>query len=81
MLVYKLHGHSSLTHGGSAALGGPGADVAGGEDAGHACLEQVVGAGCAAGEDEAVSSACDRFVEPFRARLCAEEEEARWGQP
>src|SRR5438132_1192997 len=60
---------------GPAAFGGPGADVAGGENAGNARLEQVVGAGCVGAEDEAVGSACDGFVEPFRARLWAEEDE------
>src|SRR5207253_2725846 len=75
VLVDELHGHRSFADGGGAAFGRAGADVAGGEDAGHAGLEQVVGAGCVAGEDEAVGSARDGVVEPFRARLCAEEEE------
>ena len=75
MLVDELHGHRSFADGGGAALGRPRADVAGREDAGHAGLEQVAGAGGVAREDEAVGSACDRVVEPFRARLCAEEEE------
>src|SRR5207253_7404532 len=82
VLVDELHGHRSLTHRGRAPFGGPGADVAGGEDAGHARLEQVVGAGCVAGEDEAVGGACDGVVEPFRARLRAEkEEEEGEGEP
>src|SRR5207253_2594057 len=75
VLVDELHGHRSLADGGGAALGRAGADVAGGENAGHARLEQVVGAGSVAGEEEAVGRACDGVVEPFRARLCAEEEE------
>src|SRR5436309_10527389 len=76
----ELHGHRSFADGGGAAFAGSGADVAGGEDAGHARLEQVVGAGCVAGEDEAVGGACDGVVEPFRAWLCAEkeEEEGEW---
>src|SRR5207247_1535013 len=55
------------------------ADVAAGEADPEmqplAALEQVVGPGGVAGEDEAVSSARDGVVEPFRARFCAEEEE------
>ena len=46
----ELHGHRSFADGGGAALAGSGADVAGREDAGHACLEQVVGAGCVLGD-------------------------------
>src|SRR5207237_7351905 len=78
--VDELHGHRSFADGGGAAFAGSGADVAGGEDAGHARLEQVVGAGCVAGEDEAVGGACDGVVEPLRAWLCAEkeEEEGEW---
>src|SRR5919201_903290 len=75
VFVDELHGHRSFADGGGATFGGSAADVAGGEDTGHACLEQVVGAGCVPGEDEAVGGACDRVVEPFGARLCAEEEE------
>ncbi len=71
----ELHGHRSFADGGGAALGRAGANVAGGEDAGHARLEQVVGAGGVAGEDEAVGGARDGVVEPLRARLRAEEEE------
>src|SRR5262249_25673035 len=53
----------------------PGANVAGGEDAGHARLEQVAGVSGRAGEDEPVLVACDDVVEPFGARQRAEEEE------
>src|SRR6185312_16674096 len=77
VLVDELHGHRPLAYGRGATLAGAGPDVAGGEDAGHARLEQVVGAGCGAGEDEAVGGACDGVVEPFRARLRAEEEEEK----
>ena len=73
--VDELHSHRPFADGGGATFGRAGADVAGGEDAGHARLEQVVGAGCVAGEDEAVGGACDSVVEPLRARLRAEEEE------
>src|SRR4029453_1668167 len=62
---------------GGATFGRSGADVAGGEDAGHARLEQVVGAGGGASEDEAVGCASDGVVEPFRAWLCAEKEEKK----
>ena len=41
--VDELHGHRALADRGGAALGRAGADVAGGEDAGHARLEQAVG--------------------------------------
>jgi hypothetical protein len=59
-LVDELHGHRSLADGRGATLDGSGTDIAGGEDAGHARLEQ---AGCSsrvAGEDKAV------FVRAFR---------------
>jgi hypothetical protein len=75
VFVDELDGHRSFSDGGGAAFGRAGADVAGGEDAGNACLEQVVGTGCVAGEDEAVGGACDRVVKPLGARLRAEEEE------
>ena len=67
--VDELHCHRSFAHGCCAPFAGPRPDVAGGEDAGHARLEQVVGADGVAGEDEAVGSARDGVVEPFRARL------------
>src|SRR6185437_11528414 len=58
-----------------APLRRPGADVAGGKDAGHARLEQMLGAGGVAREDEAVGGAGDRVVDPLGARVRAEEEE------
>ena len=73
--MHELHGHRPFANGRGATLARPGPDVAGGKDAGHARLEQVVRANCIAGEDEPVGSASDGVVEPFRARLCAEEEE------
>ena len=71
----ELDGHRPFADGGGAALGRPGADVAGREHAGDVGLEQVVRAGCRAGEDEAVLVAADGVVEPFGARQRAEEEE------
>src|SRR4051794_30456118 len=62
VLVDEGHSHRPLADGGGAAFGGTGADIAGGEDAGHARLEQVVGPGCVAGEDEAVGGAYDCVV-------------------
>ena len=53
--VDELHGHRALADGRRAALGRAGAHVARREDAGHARLEQVVGARVGAGEDEAVA--------------------------
>ena len=73
--VDELHGHRALADRGRAALSRAGADVAGGEDAGQARLEQVVGARVGAGEDEAVLVARDRVAEPLGARQRAEEEE------
>src|SRR6185437_9463324 len=75
VLVHELHSHRPLAHGCRTPLAGAGPDVAGGEDAGHARLEQVVRPGGVAGEDEAVGIARDGIVQPFRARLRAEEEE------
>ena len=71
----ELNGHRSFAHGCGATFAGPGPDVPGGEDAGHTCLEQVVGAYGVACEDEAVGIARDGVVQPFRARLCTPEEE------
>src|SRR6476659_10811501 len=75
VLMDELDGHRPLADGGGAAFGRAGAHVAGGKDAGHARLEQVVAAGGVAGEDEAVGGARDRVAEPLRARLRAQEEE------
>ena len=65
----------ALADRGRAALDRAGADVAGGVDAGHAGLEQAVGAGVGAGEDEALGVAGDRVAEPLGAGRGAEEEE------
>src|SRR5579859_4606417 len=75
VLVDELDGHRSLADCGGAALGRAGADVAGGENPGHACPEQSFGADRVAGEDEAVGGACDGVVEPIRVRRCAEKAE------
>jgi hypothetical protein len=74
-LVDELHGHRSFAHGCGATFTGAGPDIPGGEDARDARLEQIVGPGGVAGEDEAVGIARDGVVEPLRARLRAEEEE------
>ena len=75
MLVHELHGHRAFADGRRAALRRARADVARGEDAGDARLEQVGGSGRVAGDDEAVVVACNGVAEPVRARLRAEEEE------
>ena len=77
MLVDELHRHRSFAHGCCAPFAGPRPDIAGCEDARHACFEQAVGPDGVAGDDEAVSRARDGVVQPFRARFCAEEEEER----
>ena len=71
----ELDGHRAFADRGGAALGRSGPHVAGGEDAGDAGLEQVLGVRRGAGEDEAVGVARDGVVEPFSARAGAEEEE------
>ena len=68
------HG-GALADRGRAALDRAGADVAGGVDAGDAGLEQALGAGVGAGEDEALRVAGDGVAEPVGAGRGAEEEE------
>src|SRR5919109_3437937 len=75
MRVDELHGHRALAHRGCAPLRRAGADVARGEDAGDARLEQVVGMRIRAREDEAVFVAGDGVAEPFGAWPRAEEQE------
>ena len=75
VLVDEPHDHRALADRGGAALDRARADVAGGVDARDARLEQPVGAGVGAGEDEAVVVARDRVAEPVGARSGAEEEE------
>src|SRR5581483_5990280 len=60
--VDELDSHGSFADGRGAALGRAGADVAGGEDARDAGLEQVLAVRRGAGEDEAVLVAGDRVV-------------------
>ena len=71
----EAHDRRALADRGRAALDRAGADVAGGVDAGDAGLEQALGAGLGAGEDEAVLVAGDRVAEPVGAGRGAEEEE------
>src|SRR3954447_23101404 len=75
--VNKLHDHRALADGGGASFCRAGANVTGGIDPGHARLEEVLAAGGAAGEDEAVLVALDRIVQPLRAGSRAEEEEQK----
>ena len=74
VVVDELDGHRPFAHSGCAALRRAGADVARGENAGHAGLEDGVCAGGIAGEDEAVFGPCDGVVEPVGARLRTEEQ-------
>ena len=73
--MHEADDHGSLADRGRAALDRSGADVADGEDAGRARLEDAVGAGSLAGEHEAVVVERDRAAEPLGARRGAEEEE------
>src|SRR5581483_138269 len=75
--VDELDRHRSFADRRRAALRRSAADVARGEDAGHARLEQVVRVRGVAGEDEAVGMASDGVVQPLGARLGAEEEEEK----
>ncbi len=71
----EAHDRRALADRGRAALDRAGAHVAGRVDAGHARLEQALGAGVGAGEDEAVRVARDDVAEPVGAGRGAEEEE------
>ena len=73
--MYELHRHGSLAHGRRAALGRTGTYVAGGEDAGHARLEEVVGVRSGTREDEAVLVAGDGIPEPLGAGHSPKEKE------
>src|SRR5437763_15957454 len=75
MLMDELHGHRSFPDGRRTSLGRARPDVAGGEDARHARLEQGVRARRNAGEHEALLVARDDVAEPFGAGERAEEEE------
>ena len=66
--------HRTLADGRRAALDRAGAHVADRVDPRHARLEQPLGAGIGAGEDEAVLVATDGVAEPVGARDCTEEE-------
>ena len=74
--VDEAHDHGALADRGGATLDRPGANVAHCEYAGHACLEDAVGTGLRAGEDEAVVVERDGAAEPVGARCGPEEEEA-----
>src|SRR5690242_18985691 len=75
MLVHELYRHRPFADGGGAALPRAGANVAGGEDAGHAGRKEAIRVRSLAGEDEPVGVARNRVLEPLRARSRAEEEE------
>jgi hypothetical protein len=75
MRVDELHGHRALADCRRTSFRRTGADVAGREDARHACLEQVVGTRGHPGEDEPVLVARHGVAEPVGARRRSEEEE------
>ena len=82
VLVDELHGHRALADGRGQRFVEP-TDIAGGEDAGHARLEQVLGAGRVAGEDEAVRrrAATDSPSHSVHGCGAEEEEQERERQP
>src|SRR5436309_1578898 len=71
----ELHCHRSFAYRGRTALRRTGAHVAGGEDAGDACLEESGDSGCFTGEDVTLLVSRDGFAEPLTARSRTEEEE------
>ena len=71
----ELHGHRSLADCRGATLEGSGADVAGGENAGDARLEQAGDSGRLTSEDETVLVPRNRFAQPLGARPRSEEDE------
>src|SRR5579884_2927052 len=75
MRVDELDRHCSFAYGGGTSLGRACADIAGGEDAGDAGLEQVVGPRGWAGQNKAFLVALDGIVEPLGAGQRPEEQE------
>ena len=73
VLVDEADHRRALADRGRAALDRPGADVAGGVDAGDAGLEQALGARLGAGQHEPLVVAGDDVAEPVGARDGAEE--------
>ena len=74
-VVDEAHDHRSLADRGGATLDRSRADIADREDTGHARLEEALGAGLLAGEDEAVVVERDGAAEPVGVRRGSEEEE------
>ena len=75
MLVDEADHRGALADGGRAALDRAGADVARRVDTGDAGLEQALGTGVGAGQDEALLVAGDAVAEPVGAGRGAEEQE------
>src|ERR1700730_9248232 len=75
MSVDELNRPCPFAHGGSAPLGRARPYVSSSEHAGDRGLEEVVGAGSCAGENESVTVALDRVSEPVGAWQRPEEEE------
>src|SRR5262245_26599483 len=74
-LVDLAHHCRALADRSGAALGGAGADVAGGVDPRDAGLEHPFRPRLVARADEAVGAAGDRVADPVRARVRSDEEE------
>jgi hypothetical protein len=74
-LVDEAHDHRSVVDRGGATFDRSRANIADREDAGHARLQDALGAGPLAREDEAVVIERNRATEPVGVRCGSEEEE------